>query len=213
MGKEEAPEPSPVLLDEGPVSPGTGPAPRLDPQRPGLTRAYVSWMVALGGLLTLILALALSLGVLAALNGGQLQYVRPGEFGQLQVQVEGLETRAGVLDEDVASLRTRLNNLEALSGRVGDLEQVAEKLKSNLAGIESSVESLTEQTGDLRGEVTEITLQLEEVGSELTDLREQLGEVDSKLEALEAQSERSQAFLDGLRDLVNGLFQPEGGTE
>ena len=37
-GKEEAPEPSPALHEQGPALPGTGPAPQLAPQRPGLTR-------------------------------------------------------------------------------------------------------------------------------------------------------------------------------
>ena len=212
-GHGEAPEPSPLPRDEVAPSPESAPAPSPAPQRPGLTRAYVGWMVGVGGLLTLILALALSLGVLAALNGGQLQFVRPAEFGELQVQVEGLETRAGVLDQDVASLRTRLNNLEALSARVGDLEQVAEQLQSDLGAAESSVESLTEQVSDLRSGMTNLTGQLDEVRSEITDLTEQLDEVSGDVETLQAQFERSQAFFDGLRDLVNGLFQPEGGTE
>lgn len=197
----------PVDVDEGEpaVSPEIhvekttpGEAPPPPSQRPSMAPGHVRWLVAISGLLALSLALVLSLGILATLNDGQLQFVTPSQFSALAVRVEGLETQASDLRQEIANLRTRLNNLEALSGRLDAVEQTAGELRTDLDATTTQAEELSRQVNALE--------------TDLADLTQQLGDVEAEVEALRTQSDHFQAFLDGLRELMENLFPSEGGT-
>ena len=71
-------------------------------QRPVATRRYVGCLATASGLLALVLALALSLGILARLNDNQLRYASPAQVQEEHPQavIAGLETHtaAGAAD-------------------------------------------------------------------------------------------------------------------
>ena len=112
------------------------------------------------GVLSVLLAVVLSLGILALVNGG-LDYVSPGQLSDVRRQVETIEGQIGVVEQDIDGLTIRLDSLEALGGRVADLESTAEQMgeevaqmKAELAGLEDTlvemeaqVDILTEQYG------------------------------------------------------------------
>jgi competence ComEA-like helix-hairpin-helix protein len=168
------------------------------PQRPAVTRARVRWTALLSIVLATLLATLLSLAILSYVNGGQLQYVTPDHFASLSARAEGLEAQAGVLAQDVEGLRKRLDNLEALSGRLSTVEQAIERAQADLEKTAGEVEKLAAQANDLEAQAI--------------DLAQQAEEVEARVGTLEAQGSRAQAFLEGLAELMNTLFPPEEST-
>lgn len=138
----------------------------------------VIWIAMGSSVLTLILALVLTLGVLAGLNGGNLKFISPAEFGDFTAQVNTLTTQADTLEQDVAGLRSRLDNLDALSGRVGEVEQVA---------------------NDVQVDMDATAAQVEEFSAELNQLT-------VELEPIQTQIENYQGFVENLRDMLLELF-------
>lgn len=168
-------------------------------KRPPVTRARVRWMALLSIVLATLLATLLSLSILSYINGGQLQYVTPARFGELSARAEGLEAQAGVLVQDVEGLRKRLDNLEALSGRLGAVEQASERVQADLEVASGEIDKLAAQAGELATQAAAMARQAEEV--------------EGRVSTLEAQGSRAQAFLEGLAELMHTLFPPEASTK
>lgn len=144
-----------------------------------VTRGQALWMAIGASFLSLILALVISLGVLAALNGG-LQYVSPADLNALGRKVDGVTTQTQTLQQNLDGLRTRVNNLEGLSGRVGNVENQAKQLRTDL-------DSTSQQVGQIN---------------------QQMSQISSDIKNLQSQTSRFQGFLDGLKSLLNQVSQP-----
>jgi outer membrane murein-binding lipoprotein Lpp len=198
----ESDESEAVSSAEPPTASPEPPEPAISAVGPArqdtITRSRLLWTAVIGGLFALVLSLVLSLGILANLNGGTLNFALPSELAGLAVRVEGLEAQADDLSQDVNGLRTRLSNLEALSGRVGTLEEAAQQLRTDVDATAAKVSDLSAQASDLTGDVA--------------DLTQQTDNLEAELETVQDQNAQFQAFLGGLRDLMATLFQPEGGT-
>jgi chaperonin cofactor prefoldin len=191
------PEVEPVVATEK-----VAPLPTSKPQPALVTRGQAFWMVAAGSVLTLLIALVLSLGILAAVNRGQLQFVTPAELAAMSGRVDGLESRADTLNKDVAGLRARLDNLEALSGRVSAVEETIQSLRSDLDATSARVESLDKQASDLQTQLDGATKRADALEAQAKDL-------DARMKAVQTQVDRFQAFLVGLRDLLDAAFQEQ----
>jgi prefoldin subunit 5 len=183
--------------EERPLLPEALPDAARGRRRPAVTRSYVGWLVAISGLLVLVLSLLLSLGILATLNGSQLQFASPAQISALAVRIEGLEAQADSLGQDVDGLRTRLTNLEAMGERMRVVEQAAEGLRSDVDAVTSDVADLSTQVGTVEADLSTASEQLDDLQREVGTLREQSGQF--------------QKFLDGLQALMDSLFRSEGG--
>jgi competence ComEA-like helix-hairpin-helix protein len=148
-------------------------------QPAAVTRSQVWWMTIGTGILSLFLALILSLGVLAVINGG-LRFVSPADLNALGRKVDGVTTQTQLLQQDLDGLRTRVNNLEGLSGRVSSVEGQAKQLRTDLDSASQQVQQINQQ--------------MTQVSSDIKDLQTQTG--------------RFQGFLDGLKSLLNQVTQP-----
>lgn len=145
----------------------------------GVSRGEVWLMVISSGVLALILALGLSLGILASINGS-LRFVRPVQITQLSQRIDGLNAQTKTLQQDVQGLQTRLSNLEALSGRISAIEK---------------------QSSLLIDEMDKTTSQVETLGSDVSEL-------STNVQTLQNQVGEFQTFLNGLRDLLDGMNSP-----
>ena len=183
--------------DERPVLPEARPGATLERRPPAVSRSYVGRLVAVSGLLVLVLSLLLSLGILATLNDSQLQFASPAQISALAVRIEGLETRADSLGQDVDGLRTRLSNLEAMGARMSIVEQAAGALRTDVDAVAAEVADLSTQVGT--------------VEDGLSTASEQLDDLQTEVGTLQTQSGRFQTFLDGLQALMDSLFRSEGG--
>jgi prefoldin subunit 5 len=166
------------------------PAPRQTPSpRGGYPLSTVVWISLGSSLLTLLLAIVLSLGILAAINGG-IQFVRPAELASLNRQVAGLSSQSDILRNDINGLRGRLDNLEGLSGRVGTLERSAAEMASGLEEAQAGLTAVSEQ--------------VEGLGTQVDGLQ-------ASIDALQEDATRFNSFLAGLAELLAGLAEPDLG--
>jgi prefoldin subunit 5 len=130
-------------------------------------------------LLSTLLGAGLSLVILATINGS-LSYARPGQIDTLSRRIDGVNSQAEILQQDLEAVRNRVDNLEALSGRVGKAEKAIDGLQGDLTAVQTDIESL----------------------------QSRLGELDQAMSEIQARTNRFQTFLEGLRDLMGGIFKP-----
>ena len=164
-------EPEPTV-----VIPEPGPAAKEQPRYASRSDAF--WISFGSSFLGFVLAIGLTLGALALINNG-LRYVSPAQLNAVSRQVDGLNSQASILQQDIDGLRTRVDNLEGLSGRVSTVEQTTKQLSNDLDAAATQVEQLNQNVSGLQTDVTE----------------------------LKSVSSRFQNFLDGLRELLNNEQQ------
>ncbi len=170
------------------AEPASTPAPAKPAPTPAKTPNYITrgqafWMSITVAFFTFILAVALTLSVLSALNNG-LRFASPTQVRDLQTSVRDLQTQSGTINDDLTALRTRMDNFEALGGRVTTLE-------TTLGTVEEDVESIS---GDI------------------VLLNSDIAAVSESVETIRTDTTRFQVFLDGLSELLLGL-SPEGKNE
>jgi hypothetical protein len=148
---------------------------------PRLVRAFsrmeTIWLVVAVGVLTLILSVLMSLGILSGINGTL-------DFGQLQA-VKQLESEVSVLEENLESLSS---GLDAIDQRLTPLE--------GLTGRMTTVEDLVET---VRGDVEDAIATVELMQSDLDDLSVETARLSGRIDLFDT-------FLDGLRRLMNEIF-------
>jgi chaperonin cofactor prefoldin len=196
-GQAETEPAQPVKKDEPPARLEAIAGAKPERQRPAATRSYVGWLVAVSGLVLLALSLLLNLGILAALNGNQLQFVSPDQISALTLRIEGLETRVDGFGQDVEGLRTRLSNLEAMGERMSAVELAAETLQTDVDAVENKASDLSKRVDTIEGD--------------LVTASEQLSDLETEVETLQTQGGRFQTFLEGLQALMDSLSRSEGG--
>jgi prefoldin subunit 5 len=156
------------------------------PEKKMISRSAALWLAAVGFILSIVLAVGFSLGLLLALNGG-LQFAQPWQVESLSSQVTGLNSEIALLQGDMEGFETRINALEGLDKRVAAVEEDALVLREDLVETSLHLENLNKQVGEMGRQVA--TLQ--------TEVRE-----------LNTLTARFQRFLDGLRELLGGINQP-----
>ncbi|MBN1147727.1 MAG: helix-hairpin-helix domain-containing protein [Anaerolineales bacterium] len=145
------------------------------PRQPaGVTASRAFGIAFFSGLFSLILSIAIILGVLVAINGG-LRFVTPDELYAVHQQVKAMSAQVGALEQDLQGARARIDNLEGLSGRVNTVEKEAEQVRE----------------------------QLDSVLDQAEQLKQQMGELSNTVEDLHSRANRFQSFLDGLRQLLS----------
>ncbi len=147
-------------------------------------RQVIGWLVS-GFLLALVFSVFLSLGILAGLNNGQLRYASPSEVSILVAESKILADRMKVLEADLQGMRTRIDEMEALSSGLGAVEKTAEELK----------------------------MDLDESTSIISELTDEIGGMNAKIEDLVLKGERFDGFLEGLRSILENLPVLEGGSK
>lgn len=119
--------------------------------------------------ISFVLAVLLSLGILGSLNNG-LRYATADHGRSITAQIESLDNELKLLNEDLEGLRSRLDNLESLSGRVGEIELEAERLKTEMASVTDEINAVKTQIS----EFTESTERFQTFINGLTDLLDTL---------------------------------------
>ncbi len=176
---------SPAVEDEPASQPTATPAraPAVTPlnETPPAyaTRFQALWIALASSVITLLLALFFALGLLTMLNGG-LRYANPEQVSRLGLEMQGVNAELGILKQDMDAVRTRLGNLEGLSGRVNGVEKAAATLRRDVDAATNRLD------------------QLDRRANELT----------SRLEEMQTRTTRFEDFLNRLREMLNGLLRP-----
>jgi prefoldin subunit 5 len=151
-----------------------------------ITRTAALWLALGGMLVSFILAVVFSLGILAIVNGG-LRYARPAQVEGLSSQFASLNAQTASVQREVDNLTVRVNNLEGLDARVAIVEKDAQLLQDDVNAASAALSNLDGQVRDLHG---------------------QIAAVGSQIDELNTRTARFQRFLDGLRELLGGVNQP-----
>lgn len=162
------------------------------PQPKSISSGQAAWLAIGTGLVTLILAVAFALAILAALNNGALRYASPDQVTNLDRRLSAVGDQAETIQKDLEGVRSRLDNLETLSGRMN--------------AVESSVQ-------ELKTEIEETRTGLDLLGNDVEALGAELEGMQSQVDELQTNANRFQSFLDGLRNLLEqlpGLGSPQG---
>jgi len=145
-------------------------------------RDLIAWVVG-SNLITLFLALLLALLFLGLVNG-TLRFASMAQFRQFRAEVAVLSERVDRLESDLETVRTRVEALEGLNGRVSGLERETAALKSTLDQAQADIQAIQTLVKGF----------------------------DQRLAAVEATSARFGRFLEGLRQLLSETQAPtEGG--
>lgn len=155
------------------------PAPAPKARPQPASRMQAFWLAFAALVFATFLGATLSLGILALVNGG-LSYARPYQVYELDRQIDSAIAQTEILSQDMDTLRARLDNLEGLSGRVGAVEKNMDGLRDDMDTALSSMDALSAQLENLDGEIAEMRVR----------------------------TQRFQGFLEGLRELMGGLFSP-----
>ena len=125
-----------------------------------ITRERALWLVLGGGLLSAVVAVILSLAILAGING-TLSVERQASIRQLRVQSEVVTTQLDTVNADLESLRSRLQAVESLSGRMSLLEDESQVLRdemdsaiTELGRVEATISTLSDQVDSIKESVT-----------------------------------------------------------
>jgi hypothetical protein len=154
--------------------------------QPGyITRGGACSLIFIGAILTLLLGVAATLGILSSINQGRLEYASPSQITSLKSQIDTLTTQSKTLADDIVGMRTRIDNLESLSGQVSEME-------TEINAMQQEIDQLQTQVAANQAAYDELTLQIKDI--------------ETQIEALISQGDRFESFLDGLRTLMEGLF-------
>lgn len=150
----------------------------------------LAWVLG-GSLVSLILGVLLTLGILALVNGSlryRTEQQAQNTFAGLQDRLEIVDSRLEDTSEDITGLRTRLDAMEALSGRVGTLE---------------------DETANLQDELAETAGNLDEAVTQLSGISEEVESITTEMAEIRESTSRFSDFLQQLRSLLDGLFPQE----
>jgi competence ComEA-like helix-hairpin-helix protein len=192
IGEEEPEEPAEAKAEEPPDEWVTEPVEPIAPAPPGAPSAVVrgeGWRerprprpqpARIGCLRQVLLVLVSALGgallallVMQSINR-TLDIAAHPSLLRLGDDVSGLERQDEVLSGEIGELRDRLNQVEALSGRLQQAEADLQTVNQALATLEAQVTGLEEDVSDTKEAV----------------------------EQVQAAADRFDQFLDGLRDLL-----------
>jgi uncharacterized coiled-coil protein SlyX len=162
-----------------PPEPGDAPAAQLavspdQPRRrstpPGVTparrrvdyfsRSETVYLAAASGLIGALLAVVLTLSLLAGLNG-TLDFSRHRVIRELATELDGSAGRLSRLESELVSVQARLDALQGLSGRIADaqtqinaLETDMDQALNEVHDMQSSVSNLEQVIGDVQARVS-----------------------------------------------------------
>ncbi len=142
---EEEPAPEPEPSPEVSIIPLDEKSEETAPSKESISLRQVVLIAAASSFFAFVLAVALTLGLLAGLNGG-LQFATPAQVRELNRQVDGIGAQADILSQDVEGLRTRIGNLEGFGDRVDQLETDLDEIVDQTESLASDIESLQSAT-------------------------------------------------------------------
>lgn len=148
-----------------------------------LSRNQALGYALVAGLFSFFFALIVVFAVLVAVNGG-LRYASPQQVRNLGTEIEALQSEATTLSESLEGLRARMDNIDALGGRV-------ETLETGVSGLQADMET---------------------AAGELDALQTQAEEISTQVDTLLSDSQKYQSFINGLYEFIHDYAVLEEGT-
>jgi DNA uptake protein ComE-like DNA-binding protein len=191
MPPENEDKPTLPPIENPPAPPMAAPQPRGG----GAWRLWLAAIVAaIGGAL-------LALLVLQSING-TLNMADHPEVLRLSNQVSNLERQSETLNGEISELRDRLNQMEALSGRLQEAEAEIETLSDSLVELNEQLTTLEQDLQQVQADVQTLNEGLSTHGEQIATLEQNTVQLQETVSEIEAAADRFDNFLNGLRDLL-----------
>ncbi len=195
------------------------PPPRPEPPLVEVVPAPVGWgRFFFVGLVSAVAGAILALLVLLGINQ-TLDYLGGNALKPVWTQAGELEDRMETLNTDLAQMRERLEKLQDLSLRLDDTQADVRRLTDGLTAARVEIDSMTGALDAMRLEVTNLREDLDGMAGQVDSLRQRVDEVeerlvtlDQELSAMHEAVQRFDAFLGGLRHLLNESMGPPTPT-
>jgi hypothetical protein len=136
-----------------------------------ITLSNALLLTAVFSFISFLLAVLLSLGILGSLNDG-LRYATPDQIQVVVRKFELMNSEFELMSEDMHGLRTRLENLESLSGRVGEIEAETTQVSNDIKALAEEYQGITDQVADIVDTAERFQVFLTGLGNLLNNLTE-----------------------------------------
>jgi competence protein ComEA len=137
-----------------------------------ISRSQLIWSLIGTAIFSILLTILITLGILSATNGG-LKYATVSEASRLENQITILNDLTSTMQTDMQGIRTRLDALETVAGRVSVLEGRADSMEADLSTIQTTIKEISETLTTVQDEI----LALQESAQKSEDFRSGLLEL------------------------------------
>lgn len=154
------------------VSRAATPAPRVEtrpnppvaatPPPPAATAGFSWWRSCLLLIAGIVGGAVLALLILQAING-TLDMSSHSRVVELNDEITALERQSASLNDHIEGLRGRLNQMEALNGRLQTVETEIQGLEADLQALTEALNTVEAQVAELEGDTTQIETSVEEI--------------------------------------------------
>jgi competence protein ComEA len=146
-----------------------------------ITRSQLIWSMIGTAVFSIILTALITLGILSATNGG-LRYATINDAKLIENQITLLNDVTTTMKTDIESLKTRLDTLETVAGRVTALETRADEVDGEIEVIQSSIKEMSEILITVQEEIDALQIAAEKSSQFRTGLLQLLQEIDGTTE-------------------------------
>jgi competence ComEA-like helix-hairpin-helix protein len=179
-------------------------APAIRAAKLPFTIRGVWWELAKGLLivaLSVLLGVAISLGVIYSYNG-TLDFSRQRDVVALKAQAGELQRANESLQSDLEAVTGRVGDLEEKTKGLEDLKKDVESLKADLGELEKNVNSLRTELADLGKDVENLKTDVSDLKGDVESLKTDVSDLKEEMEVVRQEAARFNSFLNALRDLL-----------
>lgn len=179
-------------------------APEITTAKPPFAIRGVWWELAKALLiivLSTLLGVAISLGVIYSYNG-TLHFSKHRDVISLKAQAEELQRANDSLQSDLEAIVGRVEDLEEKAKGFEELKKSVESLKADLGELEKDVNSLRTELADLGRDVESLTTDVGDLGKGVESLKTDVSGLKEEMEVVRQEAARFNSFLNALRDLL-----------
>ncbi len=126
--------------------------PEKRPSEELITRSQLTWSLLGTAIFSILLTVLITLGILSTTNGG-LRYATVSEASRLENQIALLNDLTTTMQTDIQGIRTRLDALETVAGRVSVLEDRANNMEDDISIIQTSIKEISETLTIVQDEI------------------------------------------------------------
>jgi len=151
--------------------------------------------------LSTLLGVAISLGVIYSYNG-TLDFSKHRDAVALKAQAEKLQRASDSLQSDLEAIVGRVDNLEEKAKGFEELKKGVESLKADLGELSKDVKSLRAEVADLGKDVEGLTTDVGDLEKGVESLTTDVSDLKEEMGVVRQEAARVNGFLNALRDLL-----------
>lgn len=146
-----------------------------------ITRSQLIWSMIGTAVFSIILTALITLGILSATNDG-LRYATVNDAARIENEIALLNDLTTTMKTDIESMKSRLDTLETVAGRVTALETRADDVDNQIEVIQSSIQEISETLLTVQEEIKALQIAAEKSSEFRSGLMQLLLEIDGTTE-------------------------------